>query len=272
VAEQVEAAETLMMSERMLSSGETTPEIAAPPARRRLGHKQPPPPLKKKECWNRCDYPSECRWGKQFGVDTPKVSAPSPTEKQQQQQHHPDNNNNISVVQATLSPAKTSFDEILGLLPVAPPETDPPPAPSPAPEPDYLEPLSPTRSSAQKELTDGETKIATMDDLLDSVKRRKRRSSGQLPSPLAAHPPSSERDGMAGSLVRMPSADVVSREKSPEELRPVEGEVAKKPRRAVDDLEVEFRRRWCQLPGLQEKADAFVKGLMVLKKGKGIFD
>lgn len=24
-----------------------------------------------KDCWNRCDYPSECRWGKQFGVDTP---------------------------------------------------------------------------------------------------------------------------------------------------------------------------------------------------------
>lgn len=29
-------------------------------------------PLKPvKDCWNRCDYPSECRWGKQFGVDTP---------------------------------------------------------------------------------------------------------------------------------------------------------------------------------------------------------
>jgi hypothetical protein len=31
-----------------------------------------------KDCWNRCDYPSECRWGKQFGVDTPvQVSFPS---------------------------------------------------------------------------------------------------------------------------------------------------------------------------------------------------
>lgn len=24
-----------------------------------------------KDCWNCCDYPSECRWGKEFGVDTP---------------------------------------------------------------------------------------------------------------------------------------------------------------------------------------------------------
>ncbi|KAF2445860.1 hypothetical protein P171DRAFT_472517 [Karstenula rhodostoma CBS 690.94] len=25
----------------------------------------------KKDCWNTCDYPSECRWGRQFGVHTP---------------------------------------------------------------------------------------------------------------------------------------------------------------------------------------------------------
>jgi hypothetical protein len=25
----------------------------------------------KKDCWNKCDYPSECRWGRQYGVHTP---------------------------------------------------------------------------------------------------------------------------------------------------------------------------------------------------------
>jgi hypothetical protein len=31
-----------------------------------------------KDCWNRCDYPSKCRWGKRFGVDTPvQASFPS---------------------------------------------------------------------------------------------------------------------------------------------------------------------------------------------------
>jgi hypothetical protein len=36
-------------------------------------------PMKKsKDCWNTCNYPSECRWGKQFGVPTP-VSVVFPT-------------------------------------------------------------------------------------------------------------------------------------------------------------------------------------------------
>jgi hypothetical protein len=26
---------------------------------------------KKKDCWNSCDYPSECRWGRKFGIHTP---------------------------------------------------------------------------------------------------------------------------------------------------------------------------------------------------------
>ncbi|EMD95063.1 hypothetical protein COCC4DRAFT_151464 [Bipolaris maydis ATCC 48331] len=26
---------------------------------------------KKKDCWNTCDYPSECKWGKKFGIHTP---------------------------------------------------------------------------------------------------------------------------------------------------------------------------------------------------------
>ena len=28
-------------------------------------------PQEKQDCWNTCDYPSECRWGKQFGIHTP---------------------------------------------------------------------------------------------------------------------------------------------------------------------------------------------------------
>ncbi|CAI6335224.1 unnamed protein product [Periconia digitata] len=34
--------------------------------------------LQEKDCWNACDYPSECRWGKRFGVHTP-TSATFPT-------------------------------------------------------------------------------------------------------------------------------------------------------------------------------------------------
>ncbi|PVH97278.1 hypothetical protein DM02DRAFT_86864 [Periconia macrospinosa] len=38
----------------------------------------PLPPLSQKDCWNACDYPSECRWGKRFGVHTP-VTTTFPT-------------------------------------------------------------------------------------------------------------------------------------------------------------------------------------------------
>lgn len=31
-----------------------------------------------KDCWNTCDYPSECRWGKRFGIHTP-VATEFPT-------------------------------------------------------------------------------------------------------------------------------------------------------------------------------------------------
>lgn len=30
-----------------------------------------------KDCWNRCDYPSECRWGKRVGIHTPSPSTPN---------------------------------------------------------------------------------------------------------------------------------------------------------------------------------------------------
>jgi hypothetical protein len=32
----------------------------------------------KKDCWNTCDYPSECRWGRRFGIHTP-LTATFPT-------------------------------------------------------------------------------------------------------------------------------------------------------------------------------------------------
>jgi hypothetical protein len=37
---------------------------------RRLDHQQASA-QSKKDCWNNCDYPSECRWGKKFGIHTP---------------------------------------------------------------------------------------------------------------------------------------------------------------------------------------------------------
>ncbi|CAD0091282.1 unnamed protein product [Aureobasidium vineae] len=53
----------------------TTASVASPTFAGVAGHtssRRFAKPLRPvKDCWNRCDYPSECRWGRQFGVDTP---------------------------------------------------------------------------------------------------------------------------------------------------------------------------------------------------------
>jgi hypothetical protein len=40
----------------------------------------PPSPSKKKKknCWNSCNYPSECRWGKQISIQPPQLSLALP--------------------------------------------------------------------------------------------------------------------------------------------------------------------------------------------------
>ncbi|KAH9864661.1 hypothetical protein J1614_010596 [Plenodomus biglobosus] len=40
------------------------------PSRRR-SHVPQQKPVRRKDCWNNCSYPSECRWGKTYGVHTP---------------------------------------------------------------------------------------------------------------------------------------------------------------------------------------------------------
>lgn len=37
--------------------------------------------LKLKDCWNQCSYPSECRWGKEYGVHTPVTTSFSNVKK-----------------------------------------------------------------------------------------------------------------------------------------------------------------------------------------------
>lgn len=140
-----------------------------------------------KDCWNDCHYPSECTWSKRFGAQmpTPTATATSTTvvvpstkttvleavvEEEEKQKKSP----------------KTSFEDIL--LAIADPSSE-----------DYLEPLSststPTSPSPTTAPLEPDTSAPSMDDLLQSAKRRKRRSSGQIPlvpSPLGANPPSEE--------------------------------------------------------------------------------
>jgi hypothetical protein len=119
-----------------------------------------------KDCWNTCDYPSECRWGKQYGVQTPEVPCTPSTRAEER---------------AKASGAAT-FDDVLmdtwgPLLPVV----------------KHLEQMVVDKSecvvakSTSARSREGDKK-PSMDDLVASVKRRKRKSDGALPSTLGSNP------------------------------------------------------------------------------------
>lgn len=152
----------------------------------------------RKDCWDRCDYPSECRWGKQFGVQTPTtltaaMVVPSTKERKTESPPTPPA---LQEENITAAKPKTSFDDIL--LSIADPSS-----------PDYLEPLEATTSNTATPL-EPDTAAPSMDDLLQSAKRRKRRSSGQIPlvpSPLGANPPSPEEEKTEEKVVRKSSSE-----------------------------------------------------------------
>ncbi|KJX95010.1 hypothetical protein TI39_contig4143g00011 [Zymoseptoria brevis] len=176
--------------------------------------------IRKKDCSNHCDYPSECRWGKQYGVQTPvRATAVVPSSP-------PPAPQKPSKVAETMPPV--TFDDILlDVSEIVDPAS-----------PDYLEPLTAAQSQSQKGNTEGETRIVSMDDLLDSVKRRKRRSSGLLPSPLGANPPDAE-------------------------LAPVRDASTQSLQKAFDDFELDLFKGF---GGATDKAENFVKGLFTPKK------
>ena len=187
-----------------------------------------------KDCWNTCDYPSECRWGKQYGVQTPVVSStpaavPVPS------------STGLVPLPESEKEIKTSFDD--NLLDVSPAIED---------SPSIEENEHPTQiSPTSRDLEEG-TKKPSMDDLLESAKRRKRRSAGQLPSPLASNPPSPTESGFPESA-------------------------AQTLQRSIDDFDIEIRKTFGRAAEVvssvrrsaaleDEKAEAFVAGLKSSRK------
>lgn len=220
LAEQVEAAE-LLLGEETGDLGLCTPTTPSESQWLNGRWTQKLAPLKstkdfwKKNCSDKCDYPSECRWGKQYGVHTPVKatnvvpSSPPP----------------VAQPEKVLEPAPpTTFEEILLAE-----EAIVDPA-----SPEYLEPLSAAKSQSQKGNTEGETRRVSMDELLDSVKRRKRRSSGLLPSPLGANPPDKEEDDLATQSLQ----------------------------KALDDFELDMKMGF---HSASKKAEIFVRGLADVK-------
>jgi len=199
-----------------------------------------------KDCWNSCDYPSECRWGKQYGVQTPSLPTvpSSPPETLVGEPEKP----------------KTSFDDIL--LDCTNTE---------ASTAEHIKQLKPThQTTGTPGVPQEQTRKPSLNDLLESAKRRKRRSVGQVPSPLASHPPS--------PISAETLAAVAAGEEQPTESASASGSYLQK---ALDDFELDVRKSLGRAGGLvtswassirstaaleEKKAETFVKGLGVNKK------
>jgi hypothetical protein len=196
-----------------------------------------------KDCWNGCDYPSECRWGKQFReaqlqaqAQAQVVVAPPPP---------PPPSMAAEPVAKDLEQPGKSFEN-LSSLPTMIEEM--PEAETIAPHDHSHDHLSATAQESIKK--------PTFDDLLESSERRRRRSAGPLPSALASNPPEQEETPIV-------SAHTLQK--------------------AFDDFELDFEKPIGRASVLfngfvhglkatgsseEDKAEAFVKGVKVDRKKK----
>lgn len=227
-----------------------------------------------KDCWNTCDYPSECRWGKQFGQQQTRAqscSQPSTSPTTTAQAPPP-----ASMVDEhaarDLGQPSSSF-EGLSAMPSTIEE---------ATEPEATSPTSAAANAAavQQETT---TKKPTFDDLLESAKRRKRRSAGPLPSPLASNPPSPVEQSFPELTPSSSNSDLAPASASSSPSASTSSSSTHTLAKAFDDFELDVRKSIGRASLLlndfvlglksgpaseEEKADAFVRGLITSHHGK----
>jgi hypothetical protein len=200
-----------------------------------------------KDCWGTCDYPSECRWGKQFGtaqtqaqahvVALSAVAAPPPP---------PPASLVAEAVAKDLERPSRTAEKLLSQPETIVEMTD-------------IDEQTDHRHEESSTTVQETTKKPTFDDLLESAKRRKRRSAGPLHSPLASNPP------------------------TPTEKEEAQAASAHTLQKAFDDFELDLKksigRASVLLNGFvlglkgsgmseEEKAEAFVKGLRTDRKKK----
>jgi hypothetical protein len=248
----------------------------------------------KKNCWGNCDYPSECRWGKQYGVQTPVTTtinktttktATTPTVPPPPPSLVPGNAPAKTNAAAAEKP-KTTFDDILFDSTARTIKN----LDSAAAEQIALPHQTTGTPEALDEST--QTKKPSMDDLLESAKRRKRKSSGLTPSPLASNPPSPP-----GGLETVESRfidELPSSATSPLAVAGAGSPTASTStylQKASDDFELDVRKStekagdfvssWASKSlktttavgggslGEEERAEAFVKGLRLSGNGSG---
>lgn len=156
-----------------------------------------------KDCWNTCDYPSECRWGKRQARGSLPVAMVVPS----------------SVPPALTDPPELDLPEHLEDIELSL-DSNPPITAV------FTEPL--TRPADH--VTPEEEHTPSMDELLASAKRRKRKSVGLIASPLAT------------AMEESSSTEAIST-------------AAQALHKAIDDFELDFRKSL-------GRAGAFVSGVV----------
>ena len=119
-----------------------------------------------KDCWGRCDYPSECRWGRQYGVATPTTVTASPEVTPPARETAAVEYPAVGQGEDMILDLSTLIDESLHA------------------EAEDLD----VDMDADPPLSPVDEKAPSMTELLESAERRKRKSTGAAPSPLTLHP------------------------------------------------------------------------------------
>lgn len=244
--------------------------------------------FEKKDCWGTCDYPSECRWGKQYGVQTPALASfPEAVQDESQSEEPKTTFDDILLTMPALTTTSSSHNDVHN-------DSDGSSA-SELDTPTQSPPLSPILPETPEE----PTRKPSFDDLLESVKRRKRRSSGALVeissplAPLASHPPSPTTISMAEAMdlathgSKASTSSAVASEHIEDVAAPqgsgAEGAGQTALPKAFDDFDLEFRRSFekagAALTGFvsavrsstaaleEEKAEGFVRSLSRRERG-----
>ena len=159
----------------------------------------------RKDCWNTCDYPSECRWGKRKARESLPLAI---------------------MVPSSIPPALTGHSELDLPEHLEDIELSSSPVGNPPTTAVFTEPVD---RSSDHMTTEGEH-TPSMDELLASAKRRKRKSVGLTMSPLAT---------------------AVDDSSSAEEI----STAAQALHKAIDDFELDVRRSL-------GRAGAFVSGVV----------
>lgn len=204
-----------------------------------------------KDCWNECSYPSECRWGKQYGVATPTL----PTSVAGAMALAAGQKETLS----TSSGGKTTLEAILGEDELGEDEEELLAAASSSGDFGVVGHLDEANAPCGDVLA----------GLVARAKKRKSKSESPVPSPLASNPPEGAIAD-AAATISVPEQAVLKPEKKVMHKEAHAHSPVLAMAKAFDDFEFGLRKlahvfssRWSTQGTEDESSDLYVRDLRV---------